>query len=1166
MNRLAGLLTTCLLVTVVATAARADYLEVARADAAMDLEAARRAALAIVADRPDSVEALAAASWWLDHLGSIADPDELLHLGVDPAPELGWTMLQIAGHLDRRTPAGVVREAELVGPWGTFGQLALARDEVPPTADWPSPDTPWAGPESHFRVRLAGHGGWTEVPAALQLGGAVTAAYTVSFAESFDGWLVLEGRGSLHLEVDGRPVDGLEYAGLVDAGTAWYRVQLAPGAHRLAVTMAPVDVARVRLSLVDQRGRPAPFVAATGVGPPWASSEVASAQPPVAASAGSGDTGMGALLVAAEIARLRHDPRRHEAAIRALIRDHADHPLARLAAADFALFAPNGAAPEHNHRLAQEHLRMAAELPAHRLLGHVLAERQEREDDAEALLDELIARHPDDPRVLRLRIRNALDHDWGREAEEAVSRLAARVGDRFEVDLIRLEVLEAEPRWAEARTLLHRLTDRPAPDPELVSRLLSNCDLEQAASAMARLRDHLENPDLDAEWARIWLRRGQADRARSLVDEALATWGPLPRLSALGLAASAGTESFGARLMAALKVTPADARLHALAWKLGLERPFWEEFEVDALELARAQDHPTEGLDSILILDQAVERVFADGSSLYYYHGLSKALTPEGVRRTSQLQQMPGLIRLSLRIVKPDGRVVVPADVTAEGATPVLREVEPGDLVEEKYVAGVDRVAPNRRGHLPPYTYRFADADRAFGLSEYALVLPEDLDLNVAGSFDGLEYTDRSTDGIRTVRWRSRGVPPMPTEPFAPPAADLLPWVTYGFGVDWSDVGDSLRERMLPALRTTMDLEDFACQRLGGYDDPEDGLRAFVDALIDQVEAGRQLLDPSRSAGLSFSLGSGNRLGIAAGALASCGWDVDLVMARPRVVAGAHLEVPSTDVFMAPVLRLRTDGRELWLDLREESAGIDRIGPTLQGGDALLVPLTRPEEEVRLVDQLPAFANPQLVEHSALVADVALDGTARVEFTMWLRDVQAQQLRETITSVPEDRLGIVYARMAGGIFPGTTDVTGSFEEDGDALVLQLRMTLPGACEPAGGGMTCRSLVVARPLSPQLASLPERRYPLILDLPVDRRHRLELRLPEGWHAQWKPRRIETRWGSVTEEIEPAARGPISDLRLRIPAVTVPPEDYPQFARFCRAVDELVSRPPMIAPQN
>ena len=126
----------------------------------------------------------------------------------------------------------------------------------------------------------------------------------------------------------------------------------------------------------------------------------------------------------------------------------------------------------------------------------------------------------------------------------------------------------------------------------------------------------------------------------------------------------------------------------------------------------------------------------------------------------------------------------------------------------------------------------------------------------------------------------------------------------------------------------------------------------------------------------------------------------------------------------------------------------------------------------------------------------------------------------------------------------------------------LELDLPGACEVAGGTMTCRSLSLARPLAPSLATLPQRRFPLILQLPLLQVTELNLVPPPGWSEERPPRRLTARWGSLDETLALDDRGLHSTLRLELPAQVVGPEDYPDFARFCHAIDELTARPPTL----
>jgi hypothetical protein len=157
---------------------------------------------------------------------------------------------------------------------------------------------------------------------------------------------------------------------------------------------------------------------------------------------------------------------------------------------------------------------------------------------------------------------------------------------------------------------------------------------------------------------------------------------------------------------------------------------------------------------------------------------------------------------------------------------------------------------------------------------------------------------------------------------------------------------------------------------------------------------------------------------------------------------------------------------------------------------------------------------------------------------------------------------MVYQQMAANFVPSAVDVSGSIERVENGIDLELVMEAPDVCRRDGDHMVCRALVFSKPLAPVLAALPTRRFPLIMPVPVLQVNDLTIDLPDGWTIEQRPRRVEAQWGSVVETIELEGQRYRSVIRLELPAQTVPPEDYPGFARFCHAVDELGSRPPTL----
>ena len=1151
-----------------ATTAYAGWMELARSDAKLDLGAARAEALQTIRTDPSSADAVAAAGWWLENIDAVPEPEAILgEVGLKEDPELAFLLARIESALDQRPPRGVLAKVELAGPFGVFDALDLERDVVPADAGLPPVGTPWRGATMPFRLVLRPDYGTVSPPDELTTSGVYLAAWTLTVPSAINGWLVVEAQGGYNLELDGKTVARERHCGRANAGIHWYRLRMDPGSHRIRVSFASVDTPQVRVSILSRNGEaPRVGIDEAGAGRPWAVANAVAETPPAEAGvlAGAGDNpSVSTALLAAQLARLRHDPVEEHRWLEAAASGGPSEALVDLALAKYFISEPTGEAAEVDYRHAREHLDRCSNLGAALLVGRVLAQRQQRQQDAEKALDQLVDHYPDDPRVLQMSVRDAIARGWAREAESGLARLRAELPGSPWVTRLRLAVLRVLERWGERKRLLEALAESEPLAPDTVN-LVASASLKQLAIKVVEERRHeIDDPGQDLSLLRLLYETGKLERARQELAKARQRWGELRGFDELeiALAAENGHQALAGAVNQALAHTPSDLGLRTLAWRLGTD-PFFASFRVDAAALAAAQGSGPKDVDSELILDQAVERVYPDGSSIYYYHGLSRALTSAGVRQAAALQLLPRSVLLQVRIFKADGTIVVPPDLDASQAGQVLDDVKPGDMVESEYIAAVAPTGASRRGHLSPYVYRFADAGRPFDRSEYVLLVPHDVPLKVDGNITGLEHQDHDWNGLRLVSWSAKNVPPVQEEPLAPPTQELVPWVSYGFGVTWQDVGDALRNRLLPSLQGSSELWAWGQQHATGAS-PAEEVRTLVAAIDDEVKQGDGPLDLGSTAGESFSLRKGNRLAILASLLRHLGWRVDLVLARPRVFAGTHLTVPTFDTFTVPLLRVAHSGATVWIDPGEQRRGVDHIRPVLQGSDALVAPLTVLAEPVSRLPRLPEFPNPDLEQRVRVEVRVNASGAADLDYRLLVHGAQGERLLDVSQTVSEDRLQVMYEQLAAGLFSGAEGVTGAVKRTGDGVMLSLDLRLPDACTPEAGDLVCRNLVLLRPISPALASLPKRTMPLVLQVPLEQRFDLTLHLPAGRQVEGGPRRLDTRWGSVSEEISRADGIYHSVLHLSIPSQTVPPVSYPEFARFCHAVDELLARPARLA---
>jgi len=450
--RCAVLIVACLVPSLTVSA---GWWEVWQAGMEFDLDSAREHALATIAVDPSSADAVAAASWWLANIEDLPEPEEVLAaVGDGRDPELGFILERVAARLGARPPAGALTTAELAGAFGVFSTLDLERDVVPPDPELPPLGTRWSDPAVPFRLLMRTADAWHGPSRAMIADGVFLISWTLEVAAETTGWMVVEARGGYNLEVDGRPVDQRRNCGQVDPGAAWYRVRFAQGLHRLRLEVASPNGPEIRLSLLDDQGRPVKGVTRVDrAGEVWAVSEVTEALPPASDELSrrleGEDATVPEYLLAAQLARVRSDPESEYRWIeRGRVADP-DDPWAALALARHFIATESGVPGADRARNIGQLLRAASSIPGSRLFERSVAMREGRGEDAENILDQLVADHPDDSRVLRIWVRETVRRGWVREAEEGLAQLEADLPGSLAVTDLRLEVLASLERWRE---------------------------------------------------------------------------------------------------------------------------------------------------------------------------------------------------------------------------------------------------------------------------------------------------------------------------------------------------------------------------------------------------------------------------------------------------------------------------------------------------------------------------------------------------------------------------------------------------------------------------------------------------------------------------------------------------------------------------------------------
>ena len=559
----------------------AGTVELLTADAELRLEAARAMAHNVVATEPTSSTAIAAAAWWIERVEFLAEPAALAELVHPPAdPELTYLVAQVDASVHNRTPAMVLRRADLSGPFGAFDTLDLARWTMPADRELPPLPTPWSSESEPFRLAAERMDGWIVPPPAMLRPGVYLASWPLRVPEEWSGWLVVEAEGSFELEADGRLVDHQQRCGELAAAVHWYRARLTAGVHRLRVAFASPRTPRVRLSLLDDDARPAAHLvdtqlsgAAIGTG-----AVVTPASPPARAALegrlAADDAFLGDLLAAVLLARSRRDGVSEGELLdrAARVAARTDHgPLVDLQRVTWRLQSWTGDDPGTNQRAARGLLAEADGLPLARVFRRVLNLRQQRYEDADNDLDQLIEDAGHDPRVISMWLDHALNNGWAAEAEATLDRLVYAIPESPALVDRRLDVLKTLDRFEDTAQVLEELASADPWYPGLVEELAVSCRPDLALAVLQQ-REKTGVVDFATDMGRLQLltETGETAAAENQLQACRHRWGQLPVLDryALELSASEGDEAVLQAARAAVERSPHQMELWELLWRL----------------------------------------------------------------------------------------------------------------------------------------------------------------------------------------------------------------------------------------------------------------------------------------------------------------------------------------------------------------------------------------------------------------------------------------------------------------------------------------------------------------------------------------------------------------------------------------------------------------------
>ena len=792
----------------------------------------------------------------------------------------------------------------------------------------------------------------------------------------------------------------------------------------------------------------------------------------------------------------------------------------------------------------------------------LLAVNDQRVDQAVALAARARTVHsPVGTPVLGLESRIALAQGVDAQADTLARESLQRVPGLCEALLVRYDVARRRDAVAITDGLLDSIATCPGEQLRRVSHWKFRGQLERALTEMRRLRARMPGDiSLGVQEADLLVALHRTDEATALLrgltdlrprDASL--WKRLGDTLALG---KHDAEALAARERA-LSLDGSDLPLRRTMERARTGKELLSEFAIDgraAVKAFEARGSNVEG-SSVLIVDAAATRAFADGSMVDRIHTVERVLDQSAVARVAEVQVPQGAQVLSLRTLKADGTVLEPESLDKD--TVSLPGVGVGDAVEFEYLLA----HPARRVASPGWTagaFYFQVGGVADDWATYAVSAPH-------GSGMTVDAHNMPTPPLRqegkedVIRMEVRGVPPLVPEPNSPPSGtEQLPFLVVGAGDTGSKglltaTGDALSAR----AQRTFEVEAFARAAAGGKSGL-DAVRALHAAVMDRI--------PGRDAGLGLSAAStlaqdrGSRLWLLKAALEAQGFPARLAMVRTFATDPSPYRFPNEALFPYVCLRVEVPGHEpVWLDT------VIRYGPFGQlpeqaanGREAYLLPEPgRPLVALKTPPQ-PNAGGREVKLDLSLSEDGTLSGDVLEVYTGF----EAAQLAETLEGVSNEQRDQALQQALSRYFGGAelSDLRLDVKRTvGAPLSLRYHFVAPRFARVDEGRMTLGPLTYPAQVGRRYVTLGARRSPLFIDSSELNVSHVALRLPPGWHIDdpLKGGKLESPFGLFTRDEAETDVFRVEE-RYRLDMARIPVAQYETFASFAGQVDLLQTR--------
>jgi tetratricopeptide (TPR) repeat protein len=584
-----------------------------------------------------------------------------------------------------------------------------------------------------------------------------------------------------------------------------------------------------------------------------------------------------------------------------------------------------------------------------------------------------------------------------------------------------------------------------------------------------------------------------------------------------------------------------------LDWLSGKELPFDKERISFNDAVNNYKDKP-EGAPSANILDHQITLVQKDGSSIERYHGIIKIYDKDGVEKEGE-QQFPADYLLSLRTIKPDGRVVEPEYVPYK-KTIGMSGLEVGDIIEYEYFSLNPPNDLKNDSYYTPYVFLFQDVEKPFYRTSWTIKYPQNFNMQFYEQnlpAPPLEYKE---DELKVKKYDYNEMPRVAFEPLSPFKNLYLPLVDAVSGITWNDFFLYLQNQFVGVYPTSKEIDKKAMELTEGIATVETKVERITDFVMGEISGeGERWGDPTET----LLMKQGNRFQLTLSLLKSAKIDFDVIFAQSPETKFDKNKLPTQGRYTIPILKIK-DAKPFYIYLEESYRDITVLPWFLQGAEAINLSNDNFKPET-----IPSDLSLWKASLQKEVRKLDTDGNLKVDIEESLDPDQSSQLRSLLKKLEKSRwqevLQMAFSQQFGNAEIDTYDFV-NLEEIKKPLILKASISISSYAAKEGNSLKSQQLFDKFELAKNLSGLKERKLPIEISSPIIMNQEFTLVFPEGKVSAFytKKKKLNSKFGDYSLEIKEKSNTIIVKRNLYLGNQIIEPKDYNDFTKFLREIDE------------